>query len=68
MEIKYLIKCGNLFLSNHPSNHHWTEDIDRAKRFDFLLSADAIAIMELSLNIDEYEIVEYRQEIFKLVE
>lgn len=53
---KYLINRDGLYLADNPSLHHWTEEQDKAKQFDFMVSADCVAIMELGLSIEDYTI------------
>lgn len=45
---KYLIVLAEtgMYLDNHPSGHHWTNDMERAKRFDSMTEAELHA-MEL---------------------
>lgn len=47
METKYVIRRGHLFLANHPSMQHWTEDRDRAMVFEFMTIAVGVAVMAL---------------------
>jgi hypothetical protein len=53
---KFVINREGLYLANHPSQGHWTEDIAKAMEFDYMVIADATAIIDLGLSIEDYEL------------
>lgn len=44
------------YLKNHPSLHHWTDNLDEAKKFNSMSAAEGVALIILDLNFSEYEI------------
>jgi len=57
MRERFVIRRGVLYLQNHPSLHHWTTNLDDAMKFEFMVIADGTAIMELGLQITDYEVI-----------
>ncbi len=57
---KYVIRLakldGNVYLKNHPSGHQWTTEIAEAVDFDTMTGANAYAIMELGLAVEDYTV------------
>ena len=52
----YLLRWGRVYLVDHPSNGHWTTDADKARRFQFQTSVNAVAMLHLNLSTTEYVI------------
>lgn len=53
----YVIKNGNVYLAEHPSGLHWTEDIAQARRFHSMTSANVYAVFTLEVSLTDYTVV-----------
>lgn len=54
--IKYVIKQGPYYFSNHISRLQWTDCLEEAKQFNSMIGAEGYAVMELGLNLEEYAV------------
>lgn len=52
----YVIKNGNVYLAEHPSGFHWTEDISRARHFPSMTSANVYAVFTLEVSLTDYTV------------
>ena len=53
---KYVIAVNNMFLEDGP-NLRWTDNIQRAMKFDFMFLAVRFAVIDLNLTNFEVELV-----------
>lgn len=40
--MEYVIKRGEYYLANHPSNHHWVTETKEAKKFETSIIAFSV--------------------------